>query len=301
MPDPTTRGDLPAASTCAAASPSCPAATAASARRSPGAWRWPARGWRSPAASAGKAEALAARLRSAGHDAIGVAMDAHADRVDPHRGRRRRRPLRRPRPAGQLHRHPARGAPGRRQRGRVRRGGAGQPQGGDVPRPGRRPAPGRRGRGRPRARPPGAPALGAGAARHARPRLLGLLRDQGRAGDADQAARGRARRRTASPSTASRRRWCAARWARTGWPTRRRASSILARIPLGRVAEPEDVVGADALLLQPGGVVRHRPDALRRRRPHRHPVARRVVRTTFVNPRLRAPTVSDMFDARHIP
>ena len=40
--------------------------------------------------------------------------------------------------------------------------------------------------------PAGAPALGARAARHARPRLLRLLRDQGRARDADQAARGRA-------------------------------------------------------------------------------------------------------------
>ena len=48
---------------------------------------------------------------------------------------------------------------------------------------------------------------------------------------------------------------------------------ILARIPLGRVAEPEDVVGADALLLQPRRRLRHRADPDRRRRPHGHPVA----------------------------
>ena len=46
----------------------------------------------------------------------------------------------------------------------------------------------------------------------------------------------------------------------------------------------EDVVGAALFFCSPACGVRHRPDPLRRRRHHRHPVSRRVVRTTFANP-----------------
>src|SRR5205085_12042273 len=49
---------------------------------------------------------------------------------------------------------------------------------------------------------------------------------------------------------------------------------ILARIPLGRVAEPEDVV-APVLFFCSRRRLRHRPGALCRRRPHRHPVTAR--------------------------
>ena len=70
---------MPRSSRCSSlqgASPSCPAATAASALRSAGAG---AAGARVAVAgrSADKAEALAAQLGEAGHDAAGFAMDAH--------------------------------------------------------------------------------------------------------------------------------------------------------------------------------------------------------------------------------
>ena len=47
---------------------------------------------------------------------------------------------------------------------------------------------------------------------------------------------------------------------------------LLARIPLGRVAEPEDVVGAALFFCSPAAALRDRPGALRRRRPERDPV-----------------------------
>ena len=92
-------------------------------------------------------------------------------------------------------------------------------------------------------RPPRAPALGAGAARPARPRPLGLLREQGRARAAGQAARDRARASTASTSTASRRPWCARR-SPASWLTDPEIHrQLIERIPLGRIAEVDDVVG----------------------------------------------------------
>ena len=50
-------------------------------------------------------------------------------------------------------------------------------------------------------------------------------------------------------------------------------TQILDRIPLGRVGEPDDVVGPGALVLRARRRLRHRPDSLRRRRRHGEPVA----------------------------
>ena len=55
-----------------------PAATAASAKRWPGRWPWPVPGSPSRAATLAKAETLAGEMRAAGHEAMGLAMDAHS-------------------------------------------------------------------------------------------------------------------------------------------------------------------------------------------------------------------------------
>ena len=68
-----------------------------------------------------------------------------------------------------------------------------------------------------------------------------------------RSTRSRASRRPSGPSTASRstrsrRPSCARRRSRTCWPTTRSARASYKRIPLGRIAETDDVVGAVLLL-----------------------------------------------------
>ena len=165
-----------------------------------------------------KAAALARALQRGGPRGHRPGHGRALGRQHPGVGRRRGAALGRPRHPGQLRRHAARAGPARRDRGNLRRSAAGQPQGRHVPRAGGGAAPDRR-RARRRADPP---AVGARAARPARPRLLGLLQHQGWPRDADPPARQRTGACTASPSTASRRRWCAPRWRGTGWRIRKR-------------------------------------------------------------------------------
>ena len=89
-----------------------------------------------------------------------------------------------------------------------------------------------------------APAVGAGAARHARSRLLRVLRTKGGAGDADQAARDGAVARHGITVNGVAPTVVRGEMAPTGSTIRSRASRSSTRIPLGRVAEPDDVVGA---------------------------------------------------------
>ena len=114
----------------------CPAATAASAKRSPGRWPWRARRWPCRAATQAKAEALADALARAGHEALGLAMDAHSVASVQVVGRHRGAAFGRPRHPGQLRGHPARAGPARSDRGNLRRSAAGEPEGRHVPRAG---------------------------------------------------------------------------------------------------------------------------------------------------------------------
>ena len=147
------------------------------------------RGRRRRAAAREKAEAAAARLRGAGHRALGLAMDAHSVasiRAAVDAVAARARPPRHP---GQLRRHQPRAAllevteeafdevfEVNLKAAMFLAQAAARHQIAARPR-----------------RAPGALPVGALAARHARPRLLGLLRQQGRARDAGQAARDGAR------------------------------------------------------------------------------------------------------------
>jgi gluconate 5-dehydrogenase len=200
--------------------------------------------------SVAKADALAGSLRAAGHDAIGVAMDAHSTDSIRAGHRRRRRSLRQPRPARQLRRHPARGAPRRSQRSGVRRGRPGQPQGRHVHEPGRCAPPGRRcRRGPPAGRQVhllsvraqlGMRDRGYSAYCATKGALVMLIKQHA----VELSAHGITVNGVA-PTVV--RGDMGAHWLAN--PATR--GPLLARIPLGRVAEPEDVVGAVLFFCSP--------------------------------------------------
>ena len=139
------------------------------------------------------------------------------------------------------------------QRSGLRRGGAGQPQGGDVPRPGRRPAPGRGGRAPAAPGPPGAPALGPARSSACATAAIPRTARPGRAGDADQSSTRSSLSahgitvNGVAPTAVVR-----GEMARTGSPTRRPASTSWRP----HSARPRRRAGgrgrADPLLLQPG-------------------------------------------------
>ena len=140
---------------------------------------------------------------------------------------------------GQLRRHPARAAHRRGQRRGLRRGADHQPARRDVPGAGRGKAAGGRG-GAGAAGAAGACAVGARATGHARPRLFGVLRDQGALVMLVSACGGLCKHGITVNGVAPT--MVRGDMARTGWPTPRCGQAAAAH-SLGRVAEPQDVAG----------------------------------------------------------
>ena len=271
-PAPTTPASSPAASTCAAAPPSCPAATAASARRSPGGWRWPAPGSRSPAGAPPRPRRWprACRrpattrsawpwtptppTRSAARSTRSPPASARLDLLVNCIGIQREERLADVSEAAfdevvQVNLKAAMFLAQAAARHQVAAVAGGRAPGRQVHLLSVRAQLGMRDRGY--------------SAYCATKGALAMLIKQHAV---ELSAHGITVNGVAPTVVRGE---MGAHWLAN--PVTR--EHILARIPLGRVAEPEDVVGADPLLLQPGRVVRHRPDPLRRWRPHRHPVA----------------------------
>ena len=257
--------DLPARSR------SSPAATAGSARRSRAGSRDTAQRSSSRVGMPPRRRHFAAALRASGSDAAGIAHGrAFASRRSAPRSTPSSRtgPSRHPR---QLRRHPARGGAARRDRGGLRRSHRRQSQGGDVPRRRRLPA--------------HQVAAGRGG-RHVH--LLSVrahfgLRDRGYSAycstkgglvmlirqHAMELARHGITVNGVAPTVV--RTAMASHWLDN--PVTHK--QIVERIPLGRVAEPDDVVGPALLFCAPAGGLRDGADPLRRRRDHGEPVAGR--------------------------